>query len=406
MKRILAMLLVILLLTACGAKSEVSVAVAEEDRFDTGTRYYLVGKYEEAIVELRAALEEAPEREDAWLLLAKVYEAMGEQELAAQCLMDAIVQVGKTEAISEALQAMVSVQQTPEEPAPDEPEEETPEVPAEPAEPAAEETPPVAEPPVLQMTQSEVEPEVARIREIYHAIVVARDQGWYVETKPQEGMSLWMENGAVRCMVILRGCGGVDYSRSYYFENGQLIFAYLEGQDAYRLYFKNGCLFRMRYSPNCAVPGDAVNYDLVQSQETAYWQDFALGECMAVLGDAVEIPEPGYPVNCITSPYFVAVGTHSETGKTRLILRVDPGPAYEIMETVYAVSATVNDSKAEIAGDLSYGLPHGAIYEFYVETDIPEDQVYSATYVLRIVAKNGDWTEHLYSLRLENGIPV
>ena len=39
------------------------------------------------------------------------------------------------------------------------------------------------------------------------------------------------------------------------------MFAYYEGSDAHRLYFKNDKLFRWRYSPVASNPQDAENYD-------------------------------------------------------------------------------------------------------------------------------------------------
>jgi hypothetical protein len=129
----------------------------------------------------------------------------------------------------------------PVDPEPDEPEEE----------PAREEEPPVTEEAPLSMTLEEVEAEILRIRE------------------------LW--NTGDNRITVASGVDGAPYARTYLYENGQVIFAYLEADDAHRLYFKDGRLFRWRYSKDSDDSGDFVDHDLAFGDpEYDYWQEFVL----------------------------------------------------------------------------------------------------------------------------------
>ena len=78
--------------------------------------------------------------------------------------------------------------------------------------------------------------------------------------------------------VVIVRVNGVSYTRYYYYENEKLMFAYLEGTDAHRLYFYNEKLFRWRYSRNAVKFSEADNHDNEDSPDFRKWQDFALNE--------------------------------------------------------------------------------------------------------------------------------
>lgn len=79
-------------------------------------------------------------------------------------------------------------------------------------------------------------------------------------------------------MIVGKGVNNNQYARYYYYENQELIFAYLEGSDAHRLYFYKGKLFRWRYTPNAADSSEAENHDKEDSEEFREWETFALKE--------------------------------------------------------------------------------------------------------------------------------
>ena len=152
-------------------------------------------------------------------------------------------------------------------------------------------TPPVTQPqkpaaPQVQQPQTQegdseypgvdVETEVSRIRAIYNDTVANLDR-YSVEVE-QEGINLYYDGWGLKCVIIPRGAWGMDYSRYYYYENQQLIFAYYEAKDAHRFYFYEGELMRWRYTPNAQDAQNATNYDWANTPEYAQWEQIVRNE--------------------------------------------------------------------------------------------------------------------------------
>lgn len=404
MKRCLAaVLLLLLVLTACG-KAEQTDRFAEDDapswqaQYDLGQRYFREGDYRAARVALELAIEIAPKEAAPYLLLAQVHEALGDREAAEQCLYDALGAVTDTAEVTAALKTLREAgQEQPKDegaslevPLPEQPQEE-----AEEEQPEEETQTPPAEQPRLSMTAEEVEPEVLRIREIYGSIVDAMGRGLYEKTPVDDYTTVWKENGTVRCIMVAPVTPGSDYGRSYYFDRGQLIFAFIEGADSYRLYFRDELLFRLRYTDRA---GSAVNHDLSDSPDVLWWQDYALTECAGILGQ----PAADY----ISAPYYAADGTDSRTGQECLFLRVDPGADYSQVAELWAVSAEVDGKPADLSGDLYEGIPHGAIYEFAVVGDYDFMRVRRVVCTICLELRDGSVVEQTFTLQFENGLPM
>lgn len=128
------------------------------------------------------------------------------------------------------------------------------------------------------MANADVEDEVLRIRGIYNEIVQKRTNGQYMESAVKDGVTMYTENGEVQCIIAKKGVDGVPYARYYYFENGSLIFAYLEAGDSHRLYFNNGRLFRWRYASDAVNFSEADNHDNEDSEEFREWENLALDD--------------------------------------------------------------------------------------------------------------------------------
>lgn len=129
-----------------------------------------------------------------------------------------------------------------------------------------------------QLKNEEIEDEVLRIRAVYNDMVKKINNGTYVKTDIDRKVVEYSENGNVRCVVVGKGVNGISYTRYYYYENDQLMFAYLESTDSHRLYFYNGKLFRWRYAKNAVKFSEADNHDNEDSPDFRKWQDFALDE--------------------------------------------------------------------------------------------------------------------------------
>lgn len=129
-----------------------------------------------------------------------------------------------------------------------------------------------------RLSSSEIEDEVLRIREVYNKIVSEKSKDKYDETNLADGVTTYSENGEIRCIVVKKGANYSDYTRNYYFENGKLIFAYIEGSDSHRLYFKDDVLFRWRYASDAVKFSEAENHDNEDSADFRTWEAFALDE--------------------------------------------------------------------------------------------------------------------------------
>ena len=123
-----------------------------------------------------------------------------------------------------------------------------------------------------------VESEVLSIREKYNAIVSNKSAGYYRKENLRKGVDAYYDaEGNLACVIVYRGIGEYSktYSRSYYFADGELFFAFYEGSDSHRLYFYEELLMRWRYTGNGAK---AVNYDFDFSEEYFLWEELALNE--------------------------------------------------------------------------------------------------------------------------------
>lgn len=90
-------------------------------------------------------------------------------------------------------------------------------------------------------------------------------------------------SGMLRCVIVYRGTAGIGegddvYSRTYYYDNGKPIFAFYEGDDAHRFYFREEQLMRWRYQAATVSNDQAVNYDFDTSAEYRQWEQTVLAE--------------------------------------------------------------------------------------------------------------------------------
>lgn len=104
----------------------------------------------------------------------------------------------------------------------------------------------------------EIEPEVKRIREIYNNTVAICSTDNQIEVEGIVGN--YDANGNIIRITIPKSDTS-DYAMWLYYENERLIFAYLEGNDAYRIYFYNEQIFRIRYTPDSNNPNDSYNIE-------------------------------------------------------------------------------------------------------------------------------------------------
>jgi hypothetical protein len=128
-----------------------------------------------------------------------------------------------------------------------------------------------------RVSVADVEAEVSRIRAIWTAVREAQAAGAYATTPLDGGAATaYSEGGQLLLAELARGTYGLDYLRIYEYENGQLIFAYFEGADQNRMYYKDGWLFRWRHTD---AAGNVENHDNAPSEpdflnwESRAWEE-------------------------------------------------------------------------------------------------------------------------------------
>lgn len=106
-----------------------------------------------------------------------------------------------------------------------------------------------------------VEENVLIIREKYNELVSSISSGRYVESRIEDNVTGYYDGNELKAVKVSRGTNGIDYAQSYYYDNGDLIFAYYENHDSHRFYFYKEYLMRWRYCEEADKPSNAINYD-------------------------------------------------------------------------------------------------------------------------------------------------
>ena len=131
-----------------------------------------------------------------------------------------------------------------------------------------------------------VDSEVTCIRAEYDAIEKNRNAGLYEKAMLRQSVYSYISGEEPVCIILRSGADGLDFDRSYYFQNGKLRFAYFEATDACRLYFKDDVLLRLRYAVNARRASESVDYDGTGGEEYDAWCSFALREGYALYDEA------------------------------------------------------------------------------------------------------------------------
>lgn len=141
----------------------------------------------------------------------------------------------------------------------------------------------------VESLYTDIEKEVLRIRDIYYQITDEISGDQLNALTITDGVVAYQAGDNVQAIFVNRGIDGYDYSRKYYFDDNQLIFAYYESSDAHRLYFKNDKLIRWRYSPVASNPQDAENHDGEYVDGYLELEDYAVLESYSLLRDVEAI---------------------------------------------------------------------------------------------------------------------
>ncbi len=126
--------------------------------------------------------------------------------------------------------------------------------------------------------EGNVEEEVLIIREKYNKIVDEIEKNVYTKHILEPGVTVYAKGTEIKAMEIEKNVNMESYDRFYYFDQGELFFAYWEDADSHRMYFKEENLIRWRYCKEAGKTGQAVNYDLEDAQQIGDKAEFAKAE--------------------------------------------------------------------------------------------------------------------------------
>ena len=141
------------------------------------------------------------------------------------------------------------------------------------SEPTETPTPTDAFKPTHDISTLNIENEVRRIRQIYTNITAQRNDPYAKAWETDSGIIYrFQEDGRIMEVDVPAGHSG-SYSKEFYYDDDeQLIFAYYEASDSYRYYFYNGYLIRARYCQDKNDYDNAINYDLLDSEQYRDWE--------------------------------------------------------------------------------------------------------------------------------------
>lgn len=121
-----------------------------------------------------------------------------------------------------------------------------------------------------------VEENVLIIREKYNEIVSSISSGVYEEYRLEDNVTGYYDGNELKAVIVSKGTNGIEYTQSYYYDEGNLFFAYYESEDSHRFYFYEEYLMRWRYCANANIPSDAINYDWDSFEEYIEWEKVVL----------------------------------------------------------------------------------------------------------------------------------
>jgi hypothetical protein len=133
----------------------------------------------------------------------------------------------------------------------------------------------------------DIDKAISRIQAAWRADTAAISKGSY-ETVDLGGVNIYIvidpshnlsPVDKLKRVEIAKNTDDITYSRIYQYENGNLTFAYIEGDDSHRLYFKDNMLIRWRHTPDIRNPSEWTDYECDwDSRDYNRWREFAIDE--------------------------------------------------------------------------------------------------------------------------------
>lgn len=125
-------------------------------------------------------------------------------------------------------------------------------------------------------SEIDVEDEIAEIREIYNSIVSGMEKNDYKKKTIENGFDAYSDDNVLKSIVISKEYSQINYNCFYYFDNDKLVFAYYEGENSHRFYFKDDKMIRWRKCEDAENSDEGINHDMEDSAEYLQWESTVL----------------------------------------------------------------------------------------------------------------------------------
>lgn len=125
-------------------------------------------------------------------------------------------------------------------------------------------------------SEIDVEDEIAEIREIYNSIVSGMEKNDYKKKTIENGFDAYSDDNVLKSIVISKAYSQINYNCFYYFDNDKLVFAYYEGENSHRFYFKDDKMIRWRKCEDAENSDEGINHDMEDSAEYLQWESTVL----------------------------------------------------------------------------------------------------------------------------------
>lgn len=113
---------------------------------------------------------------------------------------------------------------------------------------------------------------VDKVQNEYSDIVSAMAEGAYTQVSVEDGIMVYMDGEEIKSIVVSPGVDGDVYRRFFYFDEGKLIFARYEDQDAHTFILHDDALVRWIYYADEANSQNFVNHDLEMTEDFLNWE--------------------------------------------------------------------------------------------------------------------------------------
>ena len=126
----------------------------------------------------------------------------------------------------------------------------------------------------LELSNTQIDEETKRIRNIWNEQKEAIANNKYIKKTLSEGVYAYYDNYYIKIIEVPK-TSNKKISITFSYNNNRLIFAYVEGDDSYRIYYKDDKVFKIIYCENAKDTNSNTVYQGKTLKQMNNWIDFA-----------------------------------------------------------------------------------------------------------------------------------